>query len=136
MIGSILLEQPSPQTAISRIDLKHVMNTYTNYEPTSLNNPFNFDQNVNNPNYATNFGNQYTPVNSYPPSNSFPSYPPMMLPPPFPTHTTVATTTTTTTKRPVYEKPISPASNSNNDLSSICGTRHSETEITPLIFGE
>ncbi|XP_055308234.1 serine protease gd-like [Sitodiplosis mosellana] len=134
-------EQPSPQSVVSRIDLKHVMNTYTNFQPSNMNNIYNFDHNFNKPNYASNFGGQYTPQ-QYSPSNTMNSYP--MLSSSFPNQgimtpaytvalrpTAVPTIRTTTTEMPSYE--ISPVLNT--DLNTICGTRHSETEITPLIFG-
>lgn len=121
------------------------MNTYTHFQPSNVNNLYNFDQNFNKP--ESNFGNQYSPTNTYTPSNTVNSYPmssssfpnqgmipPMMLPPPFVTaHTpTSQTTTTTTTKSLIYAQPLP---SSTNDVNAICGTRHAESEITPLIFG-
>lgn len=121
-------------------------------------NVYNFDQNFNKPNHASSFGSQYTPqnalpnsytppntVNSFPmSSSSFPMSPPSfpMSPPSFPgmvpptyavTHrpTSAPTIPTTTTKVPSYSTPIV----SNSNINTICGTRHSETEITPFVFG-
>lgn len=167
-MSSINLEQPNSQTVVSRIDLKHVMNTYTNFQPSSINNNlYNSDQNFNKPvdiesqytpskpNYGTNYGNgnHYSPsnphgvdvsVSSYPISSSYPNQAmPPMMPPPFPVTQwpTLPSTappppsppTMATTKAPVYLQPQFPVSN--NDINSVCGTRHSETEITPLVFG-
>lgn len=162
------LEQPSAQTVVSRIDLKHIMNTYTNFQPgTSINNNLynSFDQNLNKPNYESNYENQYpsnkpnyesgfgqhfTPSNPYGmdgivPGSSSPSFPNQgmpspMLPPPFPvTQRPPPTAPPTpqpppvTTQAPIQTQPafVVPSS----DVNSICGTRHSETEITPFIFG-
>lgn len=160
---------------VSRIDLKHVMNTYTTYQPSTSNNNnlYNsLDQNYNRPNYESNYGNQFpssnkpnydnsgfgqhfTPSNPYGmdgivpgliPSSSFsnqgmpspmmpaqfpatqrPTYSSPPRPPPQPTPTT-------TTQAPVQMTPAFVVP-SGTDLNSICGTRHSETEITPFIFG-
>lgn len=155
-------------TVVSRIDLKHVMNTYTTFQPgTNINNNLynSFDQNANKPNYESNYGNQfssnkpnyepgfgqhYTPSNPYGmdginpgPSSSYPNQgmPSPMLPPPFPvtqrpTHSPPPPPPqppATTTQTPVQMQPAVVVPN--NDVNSICGTRHSETEITPFIFG-
>lgn len=163
---------------VSRIDLKHVMNTYTTYQPsTSTNNNNNlynsYDQNLNKPNYESNYGNQFppsnrpnyesgfgqhfTPSNPYgmdgivpglPSSSSYPNQgmPSSMMPSQFPMTQRPTYTyspppqpqpqppPTTTTQAPVQTKPAFVVP-SDTDLNSICGTRHSETEITPFIFG-
>lgn len=170
----------SANMVVSRIDLKHVMNTYTTYQPnTNINNNLynSFDQNYNKPNYESNYGNQYpssnkpnyesgygqhyTPSNPYgmdgimvpglPSSSSqFPNQgmPSPMLPPQFPMtqRPTQRPTyspspppqqpppTTTMVQVPVQTKPAFVVPN-DTDINSICGTRHSETEITPFIFG-
>ena len=126
-----IIEQPNPQMVVSRIDLKHVMNTYTNFRPSNNNN--NFDQNSNKPNYALNFGSQYTPQQNSP-QNTMNSYNKGMT---TPTYTMVQrpvlSMRTTTAKPPSYA--IQSVSVSNTDLYTICGTRYSESEVTPFIFG-
>lgn len=128
------------------------MNTYTNFQPSNTNNPYNFDQHFNKPLH----GSQTSPTNTFTPSNIVNTYPmpssnlvpnqemipPMMLPPPFamahkptlspPPLPSPTTKRTTTTEPPGFEQPLPSTS---NDVNKICGTRHSETEITPLIFG-
>lgn len=161
---------------VSRIDLKHVMNTYTTYQPgTNINNNLynSYDPNLNKPNYESNYGNQfpssnnpnyesgfeqhYTPSTPYGMNGMIPglssSYPnhgmpsPMMPPtypatqrpiysPPTPSRQTPPPPPpppTTTSQAPVQMRPAFPVSSS--DVNSICGTRHSETEITPFIYG-
>lgn len=156
---------------VSRIDLKHVIRTYTNFQPTNTNNnDYSFDQIFNKPNYESSFGSQYSPSNSYSPSNgvtnsytptnsfgasntfghinnnppvsSYPNQgmmPPMMLPPPF-VVTSRPTLAPTMAPVPVQtQSPIVHTQSSiyvaSSDVNAVCGTRHSEGEITPLIFG-
>lgn len=183
------LEHPNAGMVVSRIDLKHVMNTYTTYQPTSINNNLynNYDQGFNKPNHQTNYGNQFTSnkpnyntnygthyspsnpygddggVSMYPmqpqsppsyPSQGMPSYPnqgmpSVMMSPPFPV-TQKPITRPPITRPPVTRPPITrpppttprPVVSQqpmftvpNNDVNSICGTRHSETEITPFVYG-
>lgn len=151
-------------TVVSRIDLKHVMNTYTTYQPsttTNNNNLYNsFDQSFNKPNYGdqfpstkpnyeSNFGEHFTPSIPYGMSGVVPglssSFPNQamatpMLPPQFPVMHRPTTSAAApqpqpadTTEAPVQTKPAFAVPSS--DVNSICGTRHSETEITPFIFG-
>lgn len=125
------IDRPNSETVVSRIELKHVMNTYTTFQPTSLNNPV--DQNIghgsgqhfsppNNYNPSTsvdyNFNNnnnnnvyQTIPQHSDPwPSMTAPSPPiPEYRPPPRPIPTTT-TTTTTTTPRPYIPPRTQPPS--------------------------
>lgn len=113
------------------------MNTFTNFQSNN-NNFHNFDQNFNQPNYESNFGIPYSPINPYGQETPMPPpvYPnqgiiPSMMPiTPRPT-TSVATRPTT--KAPVYSRP--PSTPSSNDAKTVCGTRFSESEITPLVFG-
>lgn len=96
-----------------------------------MNNIYSFDE--NQPGFTNNFG-QYSPThtNSFPmsssPSSGYPNeypnqgmMPSVMIPPLTQPPTTMRTTTVRVP--------------SNADLDDICGTRHSETEITPLVFG-
>lgn len=144
IISSLKLEQTSPQTVISRIDLKHVMKTYTNLQPNIMDNAFSFDHNINQhgqQHYGSNFGSPYTPTTPppylYTPMSSSGHPNQGMMPPPFtpvsiyrPPMPTIRTTTTKASSHSVPSYPIS-----NTDVNAICGTRHSETEITPFIFG-
>lgn len=111
------------------------MKTYTNFAPSNNNN--NSDQNLNKPNYALNFGIQHTPQQNSP-QNTMNSYPMTSFP-----NKGVTTPIYTVVRRPVSSMRTTTArtpSNAihsvwNTDLDTICGTRYSESEITPFIFG-
>lgn len=134
-------EKPNIETVVSRIELKHVMNTYTNYQPSNINNQFNFEQTP-----VTN-GNQFSPpIGPFGSSLSSPNTdnnfsPPMMLPPPFmmngyvPNEPPPLQQIHTTTNRPNRHPTTPPSVSTNQDVNNICGTRYSETEIAPFIFG-
>lgn len=131
------------------------MKTFANIpssSPINSNNPLDFN------NFEQSFSNGITPTNSFGPStannnmnsNNFFNYPttqfpnnvhqeisnpqitftPQFVPPPPKT----TTTTTTTTRKPIYHQPTKPAT-INNNLNEVCGTRYSQTEVSPLVFG-
>lgn len=132
-------------------------NLYNSFDQ-SLNKP-NYESDYGNqypsnkPNYESGFGQHFTPSNPYGmdgiipgSSSSFPNQgmPSPMLPPPFPvtqrpTHPPSTPPppspppTPITAQTPAQMQPAFVVASS--DVNSICGTRHSETEITPFIFG-
>lgn len=129
-------------------------NLYNSFDQ-SFNKP-NYESNygndfsLNRPNYESGFGQQFTPSNPYGmdgmvpgASSSFPNqamptpFPvtqrPTLRPPPPPPPLPQKPSTTNTTQAPIQTQPAFVVPNT--DANSICGTRHSETEITPLIFG-
>lgn len=120
------------------------MNTYTSYHPSTAinnNNVYNVDVNANTPTYIpdnNSYGTTSSQNNNYPiqiqsqqPQISG-SMPPMFMPPFMPS----AFYPTTTTYRPI-QIPINnqPVLTSSEDLNKICGTRYSETEVSPFIYG-
>lgn len=132
---------------VSRIELRHVMNTYTNYQPNAMPNNMNnnggfFDpmSDTNNPDYdfiqhfsmghfmPTTMNNRpFLPPRPMMPFQSNVNSDPMTTnhPPP------VYVPTTTTTPRPMPA-----AIDNNSDMTNdICGTRYSSGEVTPLVFG-
>lgn len=150
-------EIPNSNSIVSRIELQHVMNTYTNYQPNTVNNPMNMLINsnhhpnnngffapmgdTNNPDYdfAQHFSmGHFMPTTMH--NRPFMPARPMMPFPPIVND--VMTTTdghpsfpleTTTTPPP---RPMPTAIDSNIDSSNdICGTRYPSGEVTPLVFG-
>lgn len=123
------------------------MNTYTSYRPSTTinnNNLYNVDLNANTPTYIpdnNSFGTTPT-QNNYPiqiQSQQPPisgSMPPMFLPPFMPSAFYPTTKTTTTTYRPIQIPTTSqPVLSASEDLNKICGTRHSDTNLSPFIYG-
>lgn len=133
---------------VSRIELRHVMNTYTNYQPNTMINNMNnngffnpMSSNTNSPDY--DFIEHFSMGHFMPTTmNNRPFMParPMI---PFQPNVNVNNAMTTTHRHPTFApattttpRSMPAAIDSNLDTSNdICGTRHSSGEVTPLVFG-
>lgn len=157
-------EPPNSETVVSRIELKHVMKTYTSYQPSGIdssqfiierpsnanNNLYSFEilgatvTTTGRPQYDNNVyvSQSSQPINPFGTNNN--NYP-MMVPPPqyvmpgipqqqIPQQQIPQQQVPQQIPQQQYQRPSTSASVS-QDVNSICGTRYSEGEVTPFVFG-